>query len=469
MKNLPLFKRTSSLNSSLEKEEKFGKQFIKVLAINFALIILILEAVPLLFYLVTEKRFIYGSKTSNNTEASQVLEQIGLREQTDNNTDNNDKNAIVERFHPFFGYVLKPGLFSDNPFGLKVNNYGFFAVHDYPFIRANDNQFIIGIFGGSVAVDFANNEVTNKASSNTLVQQLRQVPALANKEFIILNFAHGGYKQPQQLLILNYFLSIGQELDLVVNIDGFNEVALPPLNNQASVPVSMPSFQHIQPLTALADTNIPVVLALANLNETKEKLINKTNRLEQCSLASCYGWYSYQVNQLTKKYQNQVTALDKMQIELRQNDDDLDNSLISMPKNTEILEDKVSFDNMVDLWFNSSQMIHGVLADKGIPYFHVIQPNQYHPTQRNFTSEEISLFSDNPYIQGVKQGYPRLLNRIEDLQNSDINIINAVTVFDETPETVYRDSCCHYNATGQELLSQYIGDSIVKHLQSNSL
>ncbi|TVU53553.1 MAG: hypothetical protein EA414_11775 [Arthrospira sp. PLM2.Bin9] len=466
MKNLPLFKRPSTpIEKKPRKRGGINRELIGIVGINLALILLILEVVPLLFYLVTEQRLIYThnhDKTATNT----LLEQIGVREQSTANDD--DKNAILERFHPFFGYVLKPGLFSDNPFGLRVNNYGFFGLHDYPFIRQNDNQFIIAIFGGSVAVDFANYEVTHKELSNTLIKQLRTVPELANKEFIILNFAHGGYKQPQQLLILNYFLSIGQEFDLVVNIDGFNEVALPPLNNQAFVPVSMPSFQHIQPLTALANTNIPVVLALAEMNETREKLVRKIQRLENCKLASCYAWNSYQVNQLTKRYQSQVATLDKMQIELRQNDDDLANSLISIPQNPQVLPDDIAFDKMVDLWFNSSQMIQQTLAHQNIPYFQVIQPNQYHPTQRTFTAEEIAIFDNNPYIEGVKQGYPRLLSRVEDLQNLGINVINAVTVFDNQPETVYRDSCCHYTPRGQEIFTEYIGNSVVDRLQSTT-
>ncbi|EKD11531.1 hypothetical protein [Limnospira platensis] len=466
MKNLPLFKRPSTpIEEKSAKRGVVNRELLGIVGINLALILLILEVVPLLFYLVTEQRFIY-TDNRDKTATNQLLEQIGVREQATGNND--DKNAIVERLHPFFGYVLKPGLFADNPFGLRVNNYGFFALHDYPFIRQNDNQFIIGIFGGSVAVDFANYEVTHKELSNTLIQQLRTVPELANKEFIILNFAHGGYKQPQQLLILNYFLSIGQELDLVVNIDGFNEVALPPLNNQASVPVSMPSFRHIQPLTALANTNIPVVLALAEMNETREKLVRQIQRLENCKLASCYAWNSYQVNQLTRRYQSQVSALDTMQIELRQNEDDLANSLISIPQNPQVLPDDIAFDKMVDIWFNSSQMIHQTLANKNIPYFHVIQPNQYHPTQRTFTAEEIAIFDDNPYIEGVRQGYPRLLARGEDLPNFGVNVINAVTVFDTKPETVYRDSCCHYTPRGQEIFTEYIGNSIVNRLQSTT-
>ena len=41
---------------------------------------------------------------------------------------------------------------------------------------------------------------------------------------MILNFAADAVKQPQQLIYLNYFLGLGQKFDLVINIDGFNDV-----------------------------------------------------------------------------------------------------------------------------------------------------------------------------------------------------------------------------------------------------
>ena len=43
---------------------------------------------------------------------------------------------------------------------------------------------------------------------------------------MLLNTAYGGYKQPQQLMALNYALALGAQFDVVVNLDGFNEVAL---------------------------------------------------------------------------------------------------------------------------------------------------------------------------------------------------------------------------------------------------
>src|SRR5690606_21695101 len=43
----------------------------------------------------------------------------------------------------------------------------------------------------------------------------------------VVTLALGGYKQPQQVMAVNWLLSLGARVDVVVNVDGFNEVALP--------------------------------------------------------------------------------------------------------------------------------------------------------------------------------------------------------------------------------------------------
>jgi len=50
-----------------------------------------------------------------------------------------------------------------------------------------------------------------------------------------------GFKQPQQLQVLTYFLSVGQEFDMVVNIDGFNDVVWALNNNASGLDISIPT------------------------------------------------------------------------------------------------------------------------------------------------------------------------------------------------------------------------------------
>src|SRR5262249_26350670 len=108
---------------------------------------------------------------------------------------------------------------------------------DFPIVRRANDEVIIGIFGGSVA-----GAVAITAQHDDLLPQLLQaIPAYAGKHIRVLDFAVGAHKQPQQLEILAYYLSIGQKLDAVVTIEGFNEVRVGVDNARAGVSVDFPA------------------------------------------------------------------------------------------------------------------------------------------------------------------------------------------------------------------------------------
>lgn len=428
---------------------KKGKNVLSLIAVNLAIAFLCLEGLSLAFYFINQKQFFY-TRTKGQEKVVEDLERIGIRLD----------ESIVERLHPFFGYVLKQGAFTNERLKLKVNKHGFFSLYEYPFVKSNKNQFIVGVFGGSVANNFAVDEYVTRRLSN----KLKTYPEFANKEIIVLNFGNGGYKQPQQLLILNYFLALGQQLDLVVNIDGFNEVALSNLNNKAQVEVGMPSVQHIQPLTGLANNNLSpeVMSSIVQISENKKQLKEAVDKLQTCQLALCHAVTSLQVRQLVNSYQQAVVKYDR-QVK-NSNSDTANSGIVYIPKADYVLKDAAAFDKIASMWYESSVTMNQILSSRKIKYFHLIQPNQYYPTKRVFTSKEkeIAISKDSPYIAGVKTGYPVLLSKVDDLQKAGVNVFSGVNILDNTKETVYKDACCHYNSVGEEVLANYVSSSIIK-------
>ena len=129
----------------------------------------------------------------------------------------NDQPDIKMLLHPYFGYqenkAQKP---PEVPFG-------------------TDNTYLVGIFGGS----FAHQAAMVEERSNILKDGLSQ--ALPdNKRVVVLNMALDGYHQPQQLMVLIYHLARGVKFDLVINIDGFNEILVPLLNIAANKDMAWP-------------------------------------------------------------------------------------------------------------------------------------------------------------------------------------------------------------------------------------
>src|SRR6185295_4628154 len=124
--------------------------------------------------------------------------------------------------HPFLGFTYDPNF---NPagvlrnHGVPVSDWGF--LDDKPPIQPKSkDKVIVGIFGGSVAMWFSLHGLP------TLFEELRKAPELKGKELVVVRTALGGFKQPQQLQTLSYLLALGAHFDVLINLDGFNEVAL---------------------------------------------------------------------------------------------------------------------------------------------------------------------------------------------------------------------------------------------------
>ena len=427
------------------------QEILKVALINLVLLLVFLELGSLGWYFLKHKQIFYTREKREDKSALGVnLEGVRLNQ------------SIVERFHPFFGFIQNPS--PDFRPGFKINNYGFISPYDYPFKKFKKNQFVIGIFGGSVASDFSILQIQNKI----LPQYLKQVPGLQDKEFVILSFATGGYKQPQQLLILNYFLALGQELDLVINIDGFNEVALSNLNNKNQINLAMPSIQHISPLTSLANNSLSVkaMQATIRIKENKTRINEGLESLQHCSLAACDALTSVYVQNLVNNYRKDIIAFEKERSKKQKDDEE---SVIYINKNKSILEDSAAFEQMSWNWAKSSIFMHKILSASNVPYFHVLQPNQYYQTKRVFGEAEkrIAFNKDTPYAKAVELGYPAILGKFPNLQKNNINILNGVKVFDKTKDAVYVDSCCHYNKAGEVIFSNYVGSSILESLRKD--
>ncbi|MGL4504016.1 MAG: hypothetical protein ACRCU2_33445, partial [Planktothrix sp.] len=429
--------------------------------INLVFLAIFIELGAAALYWSKYKQLFY---TRSENQTNEAIAQLGLPI----NPTTTDE-TILERLHPFFGYVLKPNLPLNLEFSSRVftiNNFGFPADYDYPFIRQNPNQLIIGVFGGSVASNFSMYEIENQVLSKTLKEK---IPELANKEIIILPFALGGYKQPQQLLILNYILSLGQEFDFVINIDGFNEVALSNLNYQENIALSMPSVQHLLPLRDVASNNLgpDELSAIASIVENREQLRKGQEKLQQSKLASTYLFRVVSTQAAAKNYQDNLMKFERIRGQKAQNPQQ--DFILKIENARESMDGETAFNRMAELWGNSSRLMKQSLAAQNSLYFHFIQPNQYYPTGRSFSEEErrLAIIDNHPYEVGVQKGYPVLFQKVEQLQGENIPVFNAVEIFDNVNELVYIDSCCHYNQAGNQVFATYIADSIVDFLNQN--
>ena len=364
--------------------------------------------------------------------------------------------------HPYFGPTHRQGYPFDIPEALRenaaspsrvpTNNFGFASTHDYPFVKTSPSQFVIGMFGGSVGAWFC------QVGAHRLVEDLKANAFFKTREIVPLCFSHEGYKQPQQLLLLSYFLSIGQTFDLVVNMDGFNEVTLSSFNNERGLDISMPSAMHLDPLVNLVNqsTLTPEKLqSLAAIGQYKERINYLVGRLQRNRSAAINFVLERLHRSATAGYQAEVARF----AALPSNPSDA--SLILATPTVAQRDESRALADAANSWSEASTLMHTMLAARGIPYFHVLQPNQYF-TSRSFGAAEakVARSDASPFKKAAEKGYPLLVKESEGLK-SRVNFLNATGIFDRESAAVYIDDCCHYTLRGNQILADAIARQIL--------
>lgn len=113
--------------------------------------------------------------------------------------------------HPFLAYV------HDRDFGeAAVGNIGLFGGRDMPLER-DPESFTILVLGGSLAAQFAQPTADGERPLEELLSERFD---FGGRRVVVLNGASGGWKQPQQLIMLSLY---GDVVDAVVTLEGFNE------------------------------------------------------------------------------------------------------------------------------------------------------------------------------------------------------------------------------------------------------
>ncbi|HBH19769.1 MAG TPA: hypothetical protein DEB30_04560 [Candidatus Peribacter riflensis] len=347
--------------------------------------------------------------------------------------------------HPYMGYTRKidhvnnvPG--QDYLLGLK------------PLIAASPGTAIIGIFGGSVAEQFS------QAGSGVLKHLLSQDPRFAGKDLVIFTAAIGGFKQPQQLMSLNYLLSLGQHFDAIVNIDGFNEVAGPSVSNiPKNVSPYYPSgWYHLA--GRLPDTRVLEHIGAVAYSRKRRKdaasLMLSSTPLGHSTTAQ-FLWKGWDGMLASRVAESELALLEQPSAQV---DDTLQRGLPYDYRGDEQL-----LADLVEQWKRSSLLMHGIAKAEGIPYFHFLQPNQYVPDTKLFSATErrTALNVESPYRRWVMQGYPILREAGKDLQKQGVDFHDLTGLYARVPETIYKDDCCHVNTLGNAILGQIVVDAIL--------
>ena len=328
--------------------------------------------------------------------------------------------------HPFFGFnhtYLKP---AKNKISLNEQLYS----HIPNDITEKDIKILI--LGGSVAEDFSKNDDNSKFKINKLEINDKNIfqkvlnDKFKTNRFKVYNASIGGGKQPQQLFKLYYLYLINEKFDIVINIDGFNEVALSLIDDiQIENNIIYPR-------------NYSRLISTFNSDLSCVKKSNKYTK--EYSLIPIVEIYKlFQIRKCHIKSEGSPTEK---------------NSRFSKMSNFVKLDDDIYFDYIKKLWLNSSNEIDQFSNIKNFKYIHIIQPNQYLKGSKIISNDELDFLKYEKYGKPISKYY-------KDIQVEDLDVkykLDLRYIFKDNDMTLYRDYCCHLNNKGIFLMATEIVD-----------
>ncbi len=345
--------------------------------------------------------------------------------------------------HPYSGY--------DSGLGLKITERAVAHFHD-----PDATAFTIFVHGGSVAAIFAG---IQRGALDVVTQQLAEHPSVA-RPVRVFRMATAGFKQPQQLAQLAYLLSRGCRPNVVINLDGLNEVRTGTRHAVLGMQPTWPSIGH---WTQAHLGGRPDAQAVDHLVDM-EMLQREAQSLSDHVL----GWELHHSSILGRLYLSRLGTI-RFRWSLVQEayiehalttDQGKKNQPFGVPPETED-----ALGDVIENWFESSVSMQHLCEPRGILYLHVIQPTLHDPGSKLITPAErekgIGAKGMDP---DVVKGYEMMRARVEDLKGAGVTVLDATRIFADNAETLYYDNC-HVGRKGNEILAEHIYTALAETLE----
>ena len=332
-----------------------------------------------------------------------------------------DATNALELRHPFYGFTKRS---PDRALNAAL-----------PQQRRADTV-VIGLLGGSVAAQvkpFLQEALTRRFAANNLPRRP-----------VVLNLAVLSVKQPQQTLIVADRLLRGGEFDLIVNLDGVNEVFGSGENNLANgvfpfLPLGWDKRVGLTRAEILRAGQIGVL----RREQARRAAAGETSLLRWSALFGlAHHWRQERIAaQIIRQNHELAAAATDYSLEKH--------GPGNWPGRDEL------FPEAGRVWYRGSLMLARLAEVAGADYYHFLQPSQYVPDSKPLSPEELEVAYKPKGRNGSAaiKGYPQLRQYNQDLSGQGIHYFDLTGIFVDRPETLYIDDCCHLNERGNELLA----------------
>jgi hypothetical protein len=315
---------------------------------------------------------------------------------------------------------------------------------------------VIGVFGGSVAAYFAKG-----GGTQAIFDGLQSLPRFAGKRLVALSAAHLGYKQPQSLIALAYLQALGVRFDVVILLDGFNEVVNGPFELvPAGVFPLYPDRWHQRVANLELATGMRERIGVIAL--LKQRRAAWTQRLLATPLRSS------RAAQLVWALHDRLleSALERERLAL-------DREGAARGKDFAATgpawrgDDDALVAELASFWFECSLEMRALAEARGALFFHFLQPNQHVPGSKAIDAAEhdVAIRGGEAFAPYVARGYERLRARGAELRTRGSRFHDLTQIYADVSEQIYVDNIGHVGSRGNELMAAAIAEAIRSDLR----
>ena len=319
----------------------------------------------------------------------------------------NEAEAVV---HPFYGNVRD----------LKFHDLNI-ASHE------RECALVVGLLGGSVA---------RGVSTEFRLALLRHVASLGTGVWPVwVDLAHDGYAQPQQAHALVNKLAGGVRFDIVVSLDGYNEVHRP---SGGWFPLFPITWYSVIGLTV--EQRVAAMRILALRTEQEALFAGRGGIYRSATFGLLRRWRLDRIEHLIVRRHHDLFEAGNASYSLEKHG----------PRQQTYTRDELRR-TAAESWYWGAWLLASLARHHGAEYYHFLQPNQWVPGTKPLTAEELAF--DAPTAEEVRSTYPLLAEYGRRLREQDIEFFDLSHIYADNRETLYVDGCCHVNRRGNELLA----------------
>ena len=364
-------------------------------------------------------RTVFGEWFTYQQSAKEITAKVGV--EPENILSQIDEGRLIPKRHfypnPFWGTNFPSGL-------------------DEIEKSKSSTEFVIGITGGSVATEMYEYAVENQSEF-----PLQKLSFLSGKKIKLVLLGGHSFKQPQQVNVLNYYFLNGGRLDLLIALDGHNEISNAETNyqqkNHWTYPWLWPGLNTI--------TFHPGYMDLIGRLSFVRKMRYENTQFFHHFKSSVTGVTFWKV--LDRIFQTEEASIRHQMVSSSKY-----NRQVNGPQNPRLaLNQRLQM--FGSFWKASSKHIAALSQVYQFEYIHLLQPSQYVSKSKPFSPNELRVaFAEGITRTVVENGYRTLRRLGKELVSEGVSFFDLTAVFASETRSVYVDSCCHVNALGNQIL-----------------